>query len=412
MSYTVEKLDDFGRGIINVDNKICFVKNALPTEEININITKEKKKYLEANVASYLKESHNRIAAKCKYYGICGGCQLEHMKIEDENQYKKRKVEDILEKFASQKIKIAKINSGREYNYRNKITLHVQEGKLCLLKEDSNDYVEIDKCLLVDEKINVVISKLKALVTLEKGIKTIMIRIGNYTDQIMIDISGQVNNENVFLPLADSVIINNKSINTRRLWIGGHSKGGNLAVFAAMHVDKEVQDVIIKVFNFDGPGFNHKMIYTAGYKRIFDRIETFLPQSSIVGLLLEHVDDYVVVRSRNSGPLQHDAFSWEIMGGSIIKADGLDKNSVRLDKTLRNWIGSMDEAQRKQFVNVLFSIASDSNFENLDQMSFKQLIEMIKAADELSKADWSMLKDTVRLLISAGVGVVRDEKEK
>ena len=83
---------------------------------------------------------------------------------------------------------------------------------------------------------------------------------------------------------------------------------------------------------------------------------------------------------------------------------------MRLDKTLRNWIGSMDEAQRKQFVNVLFSIASDSNFENLDQMSFKQLIEMIKAADELSKADWSMLKDTVRLLISAGVGVVRDKR--
>ena len=166
---------------------------------------------------NYLKESHNRIAAKCKYYGICGGCQLEHMKIEDENQYKKRKVEDILEKFASQKIKIAKINYGREYNYRNKITLHVQEGKLCLLKEDSNDYVEIDKCLLVDEKINVVISKLKALVTLEKGIKTIMIRIGNYTDQIMIDISGQVNNENVFLPLADSVIINNKSIKNNEI---------------------------------------------------------------------------------------------------------------------------------------------------------------------------------------------------
>lgn len=217
MSYTVEKLDDFGRGIINVDNKICFVKNALPTEEININITKEKKKYLEANVENYLKESHNRIAAKCKYYGICGGCQLEHMKIEDENQYKKRKVEDILEKFASQKIKIAKISYGREYNYRNKITLHVQEGKLCLLKEDSNDYVEIDKCLLADEKINVVISKLKMLVVSEKGIETIMIRIGNYTNQIMIDISGQVNNENVFLPLADSIIINNKSIKNNEI---------------------------------------------------------------------------------------------------------------------------------------------------------------------------------------------------
>ena len=115
-------------------------------------------------------------------------------------------------------------------------------------------------------------------------------------------------------------------------------------MFAAMHVDKEVQDVIIKVFNFDGPGFNHKMIYTAGYKRIFDRIETFLPQSSIVGLLLEHVDNYEVVRSHNSGPLQHDAFSWEIMGGSIIKADGLDKNSQGRRKMLRvGWIVKRDE---------------------------------------------------------------------
>ena len=91
---------------------------------------------------------------------------------------------------------------------------------------------------------------------------------------------------------------------------------------------------------------------------------------------------------------------------------GWTKTDVRLDQDTQKLDSSMDEAQRKQFVNVLFSIASDSNFENLDQMSFKQLIEMIKAADELSKADWSMLKDTVRLLISAGVGVVRDEKEK
>lgn len=194
------------------------------------------------------------------------------------------------------------------------------------------------------------------------------------------------------------------------LWIGGHSKGGNLAVFAAMHVDKDIQKHIRKVFNHDGPGFNHKMISTDGYKRIYDRIESFLPQSSVVGVLLEHVDDYEVVKSTNSGPLQHDVFSWEILGAHIVKADGLDRNSVRLDRTLRNWIGGMDEAQRRQFVDVLFSIASDSNFENLDQMSFKQLIGMIKAADELSKDDWNVLKDTVRQLIQAGVGVVRDDR--
>lgn len=194
------------------------------------------------------------------------------------------------------------------------------------------------------------------------------------------------------------------------LWIGGHSKGGNLAVFAAMHVDKDVQKRIIKVFNHDGPGFNHKMISTDGYKRVYDKIESFLPQSSVVGILLEHVDDYEVIKSTNSGPMQHDVFSWEILGAHIVKADGLDKNSVRLDRTLRNWIGGMDEAQRRQFVDVLFSIASDSNFENLDQMSFKQLIDMIKAADELSKDDWNVLKNTVRQLIQAGVGVVRNDR--
>lgn len=194
------------------------------------------------------------------------------------------------------------------------------------------------------------------------------------------------------------------------LWIGGHSKGGNLAVFAAMHVDKTVQKRIKKVFNHDGPGFNHKMISTDGYRRVHDKIETFLPQSSVVGILLEHVDDYEVVKSTNAGPMQHDVFSWEVLGAHIVKADSLDKNSVRLDKTLRNWIGGMDEAQRRQFVDVLFSIASDSNFENLDQMSFKQLIGMIKAADELSKDDWNVLKNTVRQLIQAGVGVVRDDR--
>ena len=102
--------------------------------------------------------------------------------------------------------------------------------------------------------------------------------------------------------------INNKSINTRKLWIGGHSKGGNLAVFAAMHVDKKVQDVIIKVFNFDGPGFNHKMIYTAGYKRIFDRcgLDTKMVQSDsgAIGGSVSH--EFMVITDTDAG--ENDVF--------------------------------------------------------------------------------------------------------
>lgn len=77
--YEVKDLDDFGRGIVNVDNKICFVKNALPKEQVKLKLIKNKKNYSEAIVEEYVKTSSKRIKPRCKYYHVCGGCQLEHL---------------------------------------------------------------------------------------------------------------------------------------------------------------------------------------------------------------------------------------------------------------------------------------------------------------------------------------------
>lgn len=217
MRYKIESLDDFARGIIKTENKICFVKNALPNEEVEVEITKTKKNYSEGKIKKIIKESPKRVKPKCKYYDICGGCNLEHLSLEDENNYKVKKVERILEKFAHNKIKVSKITSAEKYAYRNKITLRVKDGNTGLYEEKTNNFIAIDKCLLVEDKINEVILKLKNIVKEEKNVTKIMIRLANYTNELMVKIEGKVKDETKFLNLADSVIVNDKILNKKEI---------------------------------------------------------------------------------------------------------------------------------------------------------------------------------------------------
>ncbi len=190
-----------------------------------------------------------------------------------------------------------------------------------------------------------------------------------------------------------------------RLRFGGHSKGGNLAVYAAMHCRKSIQRRLLAIYNNDGPGFTQKMISEEGYQRILDRIHTYLPQSSVVGMLLEHEEEIEVIQSTNNGIMQHDAFSWEVKGTSFVHLDELETNSIYLDRTLKNWVNGLNELQRQQFVDALFTILENANIDDTDKlgrMSFTQFVELMKAVDGLSPESKEVLKDTIwRLLNSA-----------
>ena len=212
MEYKVEKLDDFGRGIVRVNNKVCFVKNALKDEVIELKVISDKKKFMTGESSTIIKESNERICPKCKYYDTCGGCNLGHMTFNEENKFKKEKVKNIFKKFADLDINIDKINTVNEYNYRNKIVLRVEDNKLCLLEEGSNNKTKIDFCLLVNEKINNVIVKLNEIIKDEDKIEKVMIRYSNYNDEVMIKIDGDVNNIDSFKSICSSLIINDKVI--------------------------------------------------------------------------------------------------------------------------------------------------------------------------------------------------------
>ena len=166
MKLIIENLDHQGRGIAKQNEKVYFIENALPNEEVEVEITKQKKNIIEGKVTKYYKKNEeNRVEPLCPYYGICGGCSIMHIK--NQNKYKLDKLNNIINKYVDKNIEIKEVESLNKYNYRNKITLQVKDNTLGLYKKESNDIVEIDNCLLVNEKINQIIKLIKKNQNLE-----------------------------------------------------------------------------------------------------------------------------------------------------------------------------------------------------------------------------------------------------
>lgn len=206
----VLRLDHYGRGIVNVNNKVCFVENALKDEEVEINIKKENKKFLLGEARTISNISPERVKPKCKYYGLCGGCNLEHMSLLLQEKFKCEKIENILERTLKRKVKVEHLVKLNDYNYRNKVVLHVEKEKLGFFERKTNSLIDIDECLLLDFKINDIIKKLRDYIKNEHGIKTITIKLGNKTSEVMLIIEGSVNDHESLLKLCDVLFINDK----------------------------------------------------------------------------------------------------------------------------------------------------------------------------------------------------------
>ena len=159
-----------------------------------------------------------------------------------------------------------------------------------------------------------------------------------------------------------------QALPSQPLRVGGHSKGGNLAVYSAVFCGESVQNQLMRVYNNDGPGFRTSLLGLPEHKNVADKITTILPESSVVGMLLEHEERYEVVRSTQSGLWQHDGFSWELMGTKFIYVEDIKNSSKRKDKTLRAWVDDMDMELREQFVNKLFAFCKSTDARTLTDL--------------------------------------------
>ncbi len=198
-----------------------------------------------------------------------------------------------------------------------------------------------------------------------------------------------------------------------QVYIGGHSKGGNLAVYAAVHSSEAVKNKIMKIYNNDGPGFKQRLIESDNYLEVASKIVTLIPQSSVVGMLLEHKGKYEVIKSGQRGLFQHDGFSWEVMGAGFVHLVDVDDESRMIDMTLKNTLNAMTLEQREQFTNVFFEVLSANNNRTLAEIQkdgIKSLISMRKSYNNLDKVTKKAIFDMMSVMFSEGIHSFKEVK--
>ena len=205
----------------------------------------------------------------------------------------------------------------------------------------------------------------------------------------------------------------------RKIRVGGHSKGGNLAVYAAVFGPAAVQRKLIDVWSNDGPGFHDDILTLPQHSRVEDRIHSIVPKSSVVGMLLEHEERYTVVDSDQLGLMQHDGFSWQLMGNRFITLREMTPQALESKNELRDWVRNLSGEQREAFVDALFAVLSASGARTLTDLkdeSLRSVAAMVRAMKDLDKETREgLLKFTHMLFMSNARMVlegIQEETEK
>ena len=185
----------------------------------------------------------------------------------------------------------------------------------------------------------------------------------------------------------------------------GHSKGGNLVINTAVNCEAKSQKRIEEVYNFDGPGFSSAFFDKEEYKALEDKIHSFYPAFSVVGMIFHHPKNYEIVKSEGFALWQHDPMSWQIMGSEFINEAEFTEESRLFYSAFNEWIDKLDESQKKEFVETMFCILEASGCKTnneIDADAFKATTKMIAAYAELDrtrrkemKKILSMFKDVI-----------------
>ena len=181
--------------------------------------------------------------------------------------------------------------------------------------------------------------------------------------------------------------------------LGGHSKGGNLAAYAELFVSGETHRRIRAVYNFDGPGFNEEIVGSAAFAQRKRCVQTFVPQSSIVGVMMENDEVMTVVRSDGVGIFQHNPYTWQVMGGSFIALPERTDSSRFADETVRHWLASLSPDVRRRAIDGIFEVLGASDGRNVaDLFEPRKAMGVLRAAGSMDEATRRAVEETFRLL--------------
>lgn len=199
------------------------------------------------------------------------------------------------------------------------------------------------------------------------------------------------------------------------LRVGGHSKGGNLAIYGSV-MCKSAHEKILEIYSNDGPGFSREFQELPEMKEMMPKIIRIIPEYSIIGTILEHEKEPVIVASSSKGLLQHDGFSWEVQGPALVRRDSLNKTALRFIEILHKWIDGMDMEQKRLLIEDLFATLQASGYENLSEVQsggLKSLAAMVKRVEKFAPESRGMMQELLTAICGGWLEQLQaDTKDK
>ena len=193
-----------------------------------------------------------------------------------------------------------------------------------------------------------------------------------------------------------------------RFLVAGHSKGGNLAAYACPYLPAHLIERVDAIYCYDAPGLNKAIIKTEGYQRIAHLIHRFVPQGSIVGMMLEVPEPATIVKSRAFGGFaQHDAFTWMVEKDGFVTLDQTNPDSQQTDETLKQWVRETSANERKKFFDTFFGIFLDAGITSINDLmnlkNFSKIKDIFQNAQDLDPTEREMLERLAKQLIDTRV---------
>ena len=205
-----------------------------------------------------------------------------------------------------------------------------------------------------------------------------------------------------------------KKYSDKKIRIGGHSKGGNIAIYAALLSSDNTKDKIIKVDNFDGPGLNNTILDKYNNDKIINKMETYIPQDSVIGRLLNHKEKMTICESNEKGILQHDIYSWHIFKDEFVKLESNTKVSEYINNTVTEWLKNTTRGQREIFVDTIFELFNGSEVNSFGEIisSLTTTVpKILKKYKTLSEEEKKTMMEMIKKFIISYINILRKKKK-
>ena len=192
----------------------------------------------------------------------------------------------------------------------------------------------------------------------------------------------------------------------QNVMLAGHSKGGNLAIYAASQIQPELQEKISAIYTYDAPGLQAHLTETTGYQDVIPKIRRYVPQESVIGMMLEVPDTPIVVKSTALGGIaQHSTFSWLTEGHHFVQLEAISSESLQIKDTLKEWVDSVPDEELELYFDLFFGTILESGITSINDLSSRNAIEhiqqLVSQAQTLEPEQVEILKNLTQLLLDA-----------